>query len=91
MLDALLPAKAMLGDRNYDADRLRAALIAKGIAQCIPSKRNRKVLISPHREQVRQAQGLVPHPHPLRPLRIHLLLSHRHRRYRHLLALTNES
>ena len=47
MLDALLPAKAMLGDRSSDADWLRAGLIAKGIAQCIPSKRNRKVLI-PH-------------------------------------------
>ena len=47
MLDALPPAKAMLGDRGYDADLFRNALIAKGIAPCIPSKSNRKVLI-PH-------------------------------------------
>jgi transposase len=47
MLDALPPAKALLGDRGYDADWFRAALIAKGIAPCIPSKRNRKLPI-PH-------------------------------------------
>ena len=47
MLQALPKAKAILGDRGYDADWFRAALIAKGIAPCIPSKANRKVLI-PH-------------------------------------------
>ena len=34
MLYALPPATAMLGDRGYDADRFRSALIAKGIALC---------------------------------------------------------
>ena len=38
MLEALPKAKAMLGDRGYDADWFRAALRAKGIAPCIPSK-----------------------------------------------------
>ena len=38
------------------------------------------------REHVRQAQGLAPHPHPLRPLRPHLHVRHLHRRNRHLLA-----
>lgn len=38
MLDALPPAKAMLGDRGFDADWFRNALLAKGIAPCIPSK-----------------------------------------------------
>ena len=47
MLDALPKAKAMLGDRGYDADWLRNALIAKGITPCIPSKTNRKTPI-PH-------------------------------------------
>ena len=47
MLDALPKAKALLGDRGYDADRFRNALIAKGISPCIPSKRNRKLPI-PH-------------------------------------------
>lgn len=47
MLDALPKAKALLGDRGYDADWFREALIARGIAACIPSKINRKVPI-PH-------------------------------------------
>ena len=47
MLDALPAAKAMLGDRGYDADWFRNALIAKGIAPCIPSRRSRKLPI-PH-------------------------------------------
>jgi len=47
MLDALPPAKAMLGDRGYDANWFRAALTARRIAPCIPSKANRKVQI-PH-------------------------------------------
>jgi transposase len=47
MLDALPPAKAMLGDRGYDADWFRNALTARGITPCIPSKANRKIPI-PH-------------------------------------------
>jgi transposase len=47
MIDALPRAKAMLGDRGYDADWFRAALAERGITACIPSKTNRKVPI-PH-------------------------------------------
>ena len=47
MLDALPRAKALLGDRGYDADWLRQALTAHGITACIPSKVNRKIPI-PH-------------------------------------------
>ena len=47
MLDALPPAKALLGDRGYDADWFRKALAERNIAACIPSKRNREVPI-PH-------------------------------------------
>jgi len=47
MLDALPKAKALLGDRGYDADWLRQALADRGIEPCIPSKINRKVPI-PH-------------------------------------------
>lgn len=47
MLDALPRAKALLGDRGYDADWFRKALAERNIAACIPSKRNRKVPI-PH-------------------------------------------
>ena len=47
MIDAFPKAQALLGDRGYDADWLRAALADRGIAACIQSKVNRKVLI-PH-------------------------------------------
>ena len=47
MMQALPPAKAMLADRGYDADWFREALLARGIAPCIPSKTNRKAQI-PH-------------------------------------------
>ncbi|MBA4753197.1 MAG: IS5/IS1182 family transposase, partial [Sphingobium sp.] len=47
MIDALPQAKAMLGDRGYDADWFRAALAERGITACIPSKTNRKIPI-PH-------------------------------------------
>ncbi len=54
MFDALPSAKAMLGDRGYDADWFRDALIAKGIAPCIPSKTNRKIPIPHDRTLYRQ-------------------------------------
>jgi transposase len=47
MLGVLPRAKAMLGDRGYDADWFRNALVARGITPCIPSKINRKIQI-PH-------------------------------------------
>ena len=47
MLDALPKAKALLGDRGYDADWFREALADRGIAACIPSRSNRKLPI-PH-------------------------------------------
>ena len=45
MIDDLPPAKAMLADRGYDADWFRAALAARGINACIPSRINRKIPI----------------------------------------------
>ncbi len=54
MLEALPKAKAMLGDRGYDADWFRAALIRKGIVPCIPSKANRKIPIDHDRMLYRQ-------------------------------------
>jgi IS5 family transposase len=47
MIHAFPKAKALLAERGYDADWFRAALAERGIAACIPSKANRKVLI-PH-------------------------------------------
>ena len=54
MLDALSSATALLGDRGYDADWFRGALIAKSIAPCIPSKANRKIPIPHDRMLYRQ-------------------------------------
>jgi transposase len=41
--EALPRAREMVADRGYDSDAFREALIAKGIAPCIPPRRNRKV------------------------------------------------
>ena len=101
MLPALPKAKELLADKGYDADWFRAALAERGIAACIPSKSNRKVAIPydarplqaapQNRKHVRTAQRLAPHPHPIRPLRPHLLVGNLHRRSRRLLALINKS
>jgi transposase len=101
IIDALPPARELLGDKGYDADWLRQALAERGIKACIPSRSNRKTPIehdpctlSPapqDREHVRQAQGLATYPHPLRPMRSHTHVRHLHRCHRHLLALINES
>ncbi len=45
MIDDLPPAKALLGDKGYDADWFRDALAERGIEACIPSKSRPK---SPH-------------------------------------------
>jgi putative transposase len=43
VLDALPPARTLIGDRGYDSTAFREALLAKGIEPCIPSSRSRKV------------------------------------------------
>lgn len=43
LLDVLPPAKEIIADRGYDSDAFRAALVRRGIAPCIPPRRNRKV------------------------------------------------
>jgi transposase len=45
MIDALPSARTLLGDKGYDADWFRDALIKRGITPCIPSKANRKIPI----------------------------------------------
>ena len=45
LLASLPNAKELLGDRGYDADWFRDALIKKGITPCIPGKKNRKIQI----------------------------------------------
>ncbi len=54
MLDALPRAKALLGDKGYDADWLRAALTLRGITPCIPSRANRREAIQHDRALYRQ-------------------------------------
>jgi transposase len=54
MLGVLPRAKAMLGDRGYDADWFRNALMDRGITPCIPSKINRKIQIPHNRMLYRQ-------------------------------------
>lgn len=39
----------MLGDRGFDADWFRAALIQQGITPSVPPKANRKIQIYHHR------------------------------------------
>ena len=54
MLGLLPRAKTMLGDRGYDADWFRNALMARGITPCIPSKINREIQIPHNRSIYRQ-------------------------------------
>ena len=54
MLDALPPAKQLLGDKGYDADWFREALEDKGIAACIPARRGRKAPASDDRKLYKQ-------------------------------------
>jgi len=54
MLDTLPKARAMLGDRGYDADWFRAALVARGIEPCIPPRARRKVQIDYDKTLYRQ-------------------------------------
>jgi transposase len=54
MIEAFPKAQVMLGDRGYDANWFRTALIARGITPCIPSKVNRKVPVPYDRILYRQ-------------------------------------
>ena len=46
MIDAIPNAKILLGNKGYDADWFREALMTRGITPCIPPKSNRKTIIS---------------------------------------------
>ncbi len=45
LLDKLPNAQHFLGDKGYDTDWFREALIARNITACIPPRRNRKKYI----------------------------------------------
>lgn len=54
MLNALPPAKELLGDRGYDADWFRKALDERGTMACISGQTNRKMPIAYDRTLYRQ-------------------------------------
>lgn len=54
LLPILPKAKALLADRGYDADWFRTALMEKGIAPCIPPKKNRKTRIEYDKDLYKQ-------------------------------------
>ena len=54
MVDALPPAKQLLGDKGYDADWFRNELAKRRITACIPSKSNRKTPIEHDQTLYRQ-------------------------------------
>jgi transposase len=58
MLDALPRTKALLGDKGYDADWFRNALIKRGNVPCIPSKANRKRPIAHDQMLYRQRHNI---------------------------------
>ena len=99
VLPDLPDANVLIADKGYDNDWFREALTDLGIEPCIPGRANRKVPIpydagplqaaQPHRAHVRQAQGLAPHRHPIRPLRPHLHERDLYRRNRHLLVMSS--
>ena len=54
LLDSLPQTRELLADRGYDADWFRKALPSKGIAPCIPGRRNRKESVSYDKELYKQ-------------------------------------
>ena len=54
MIEALPKAKVLLGDSGYDSDWFRIALMARGIASCIPSRANRRIKITHDKSLYRQ-------------------------------------
>ncbi len=54
MLLSLPRAKEPLGDKGYDSNRFREALVERGITPCIPSRKIRKVPIPYDRPLYRQ-------------------------------------
>ena len=54
MLPVLPRAEELLGDKGYDSNRSREALLKRGTAPCIPSSKSRKVPPPYHRAPYRQ-------------------------------------
>ena len=54
MLSSPPRAKELLGDKGYDSNHFRHALVERGITPCIPSRKNRKVPIPYDKSLYRQ-------------------------------------
>jgi transposase len=54
MLPSLPQAKELLGDKGYDSNRFRQALVERGSVPCIPPRKSRKVPIPYDRALYRQ-------------------------------------
>lgn len=54
LLPSLPRAKVLIGDRGYDSDRFRNALVERGIDPCIPPVRHRKVQLPYDKHLYRQ-------------------------------------
>ena len=54
LLSSLPRAKELLGDKGYDSNWFRQALIERGITPCIPPRSNRKVQIDYDKALYRQ-------------------------------------
>ncbi|CAH1663897.1 hypothetical protein BOSEA31B_12611 [Hyphomicrobiales bacterium] len=90
LLEAIAPAKRLLADKAYDADRLRNWLGDRRIEAVIPG-RNPKCRLSPqphglpaskcHRAHVREAQKLEMHRRALRQARCKPARSHHPRHF----------
>lgn len=101
LLDELPKTQWLLADAGYNAEWFRGALGEKGIKPCNPgleiAQRAYQIRQTPlqapqaHRDHVRSPEGLAPGRHTLRPLPDCILLRHRARHHRHLLALINGS
>ena len=58
LLEALPKAKELLGDKGYDSNWFRAALIHRGITPCIPPRKNRKVQIDYDKQLYKQRHNI---------------------------------
>lgn len=91
----------LLGDKGYDADRLRSSLREVGVAPVIPGRRNRKRAVRYDQQRYRdrhlienafcRLKDFPPRRHPLRKTRRQLPLGRRALHRRRLLALNESS
>lgn len=101
LLDELPKAQWLLADRGYDADWFRDALQEKGITPCIPGRKSRNKAAKYDKRRYKRRNRIEIMFGRLKdwrrvatrydPMPDGLLLRHRSRCHRHLLALISES